>query len=158
MGAPLSSPTLADPLSLSPICCSRPLPLPLLPLGSSPLPSPRLPPPSRSPPTQDREEEEHVELKRERGSRRCSSPSLLEDFLGENPRCLHSGSCLVHFSSSMKASECSGGCYRFDLLFHRLHSNSESSNSFIIELYGDALLDCIILMLNHILTMMMIRV
>jgi hypothetical protein len=33
-----------------------------------------------------REEEEHVELKRERGSRRCSSPSLLEDFLGENPR------------------------------------------------------------------------
>jgi hypothetical protein len=34
----------------------------------------------------DREEEEHAELKRERGSRRCSSPSLLEDFLGENPR------------------------------------------------------------------------
>jgi hypothetical protein len=36
--------------------------------------------------SKDREEEEHVELKRERGSRRCSSPSLLQDFLGENPR------------------------------------------------------------------------
>jgi hypothetical protein len=31
----------------------------------------------------DREEEEHVELKRKRGSRRCSTPSLLADFLGE---------------------------------------------------------------------------
>jgi hypothetical protein len=38
------------------------------------------------PRSKDREEEEHVELKRERGSRRCSSLSLLEDFLGENPR------------------------------------------------------------------------
>ena len=38
------------------------------------------------PRSKDREEEEHVELKRERGSRRCSSPSLLEDFVGENPR------------------------------------------------------------------------
>jgi hypothetical protein len=38
------------------------------------------------PRSKDQEEEEHVELKRERGSRRCSSPSLLEDFLGENPR------------------------------------------------------------------------
>jgi hypothetical protein len=38
------------------------------------------------PRSKDREEEEHVELKRKRGSRRCSSPSLLEDFLGENPR------------------------------------------------------------------------
>jgi hypothetical protein len=37
------------------------------------------------PRSKDREEEEHVELKRET-SRRCSSPSLLEDFLGENPR------------------------------------------------------------------------
>jgi hypothetical protein len=39
----------------------------------------------RSPPTRskDREEEEHVELKRKRGSRRCSTPSLLPDFLGE---------------------------------------------------------------------------
>jgi hypothetical protein len=35
------------------------------------------------PRSKDREEEEHVELKRERGSRRCSSPSLLEDLLGE---------------------------------------------------------------------------
>jgi hypothetical protein len=35
------------------------------------------------PRSKDREEEEHVELKRERGSRRCSSPSLLEDFLGK---------------------------------------------------------------------------
>jgi hypothetical protein len=33
--------------------------------------------------SKDREEEEHVELKRKRGSRRCSSPSLLADFLGE---------------------------------------------------------------------------
>jgi hypothetical protein len=33
--------------------------------------------------SKDREEEEHVELKRERGSRRCSSPSLLEDLLRE---------------------------------------------------------------------------
>ena len=39
---------------------------------------------------------------------------------------LHSGSCLVHLSSSMKASECSSGCYRFDLLFHRLHSNIQN--------------------------------
>jgi hypothetical protein len=38
------------------------------------------------PRSKDREEEEHIELKRERGSRRCSSPSLLEDFLGEIPR------------------------------------------------------------------------
>jgi hypothetical protein len=35
------------------------------------------------PRSKDREEEEHVELKRERGSRRCSSPSFLEDFLEE---------------------------------------------------------------------------
>jgi hypothetical protein len=47
-------------------------------------PSPRLPPPSRSPPrSKDREAEEHVELKGKRGSRRCSSPSLLAEFLGE---------------------------------------------------------------------------
>jgi hypothetical protein len=49
-----------------------------------PSPSPWPPPPSRSPPhSKDREEEEHVELKRKRGSRRCSTPSLLADFLGE---------------------------------------------------------------------------
>jgi hypothetical protein len=53
-------------------------------LGIRPLPSPQHPPPSRSPPcSKDREEEEHVELKRKRGSKRCSSPSLLEEFLGE---------------------------------------------------------------------------
>jgi hypothetical protein len=33
--------------------------------------------------SKDREEEEHVELKRKRGSRRCSTPSLLAYFLGE---------------------------------------------------------------------------
>jgi hypothetical protein len=38
------------------------------------------------PRSKDQEEEEHVELKRERGSRRCSSTSLLENFIGENPR------------------------------------------------------------------------
>jgi hypothetical protein len=32
-------------------------------------------------------------------------------------RWLHSGSCLVYFSSSMKASECSGGCYRLTCFF-----------------------------------------
>jgi hypothetical protein len=31
-------------------------------------------------------------------------------------------------------------------------------NSFIIELYDDVVLDCIILMLNHILRMIMVRV
>jgi hypothetical protein len=36
--------------------------------------------------SKDREEEEHVELKRKRGSWTCSSPSLLADFLGQNPR------------------------------------------------------------------------
>jgi hypothetical protein len=35
------------------------------------------------PRSKDREEEEHVELKRKRGSRRCSFPSLLAEFLGE---------------------------------------------------------------------------
>jgi hypothetical protein len=35
------------------------------------------------PRSKDQEEKEHIELKRERGSRRCSSPSLLEDILGE---------------------------------------------------------------------------
>jgi hypothetical protein len=72
MGAP---PLLPNP--------SRP-PLPLPNLLQPPPPSPWLPPPSRSPPhSKDREEEEHVELKRKRGSMRCSTPSLLTDFLGE---------------------------------------------------------------------------
>jgi hypothetical protein len=42
---------------------------------------PRFPPPP--PRSKDREEEEHVELKRKRWSKRCSTPSLLADFLGE---------------------------------------------------------------------------
>jgi hypothetical protein len=59
-------------------------PLGLVVLSSHGSPSPRLPPPSRSPPrSKDREEEEHVELKGKRGSRRCSSPSLLAEFIGE---------------------------------------------------------------------------
>jgi hypothetical protein len=45
-----------------------------------------LPPLELPPCSKDREEEKHVELKRERGLMRCSSPSLLEYFLGENPR------------------------------------------------------------------------
>jgi hypothetical protein len=50
MGAPLSSPTLATPLSFSPIGLQPPPPsLALLLIGSRPLPSPWLPPPSRSP-------------------------------------------------------------------------------------------------------------
>jgi hypothetical protein len=83
MGAPPLLPNPSRPLSL-PNCCSRPLPLPLLPICSRTLPSPPLPPPSRSPPrSKDREEEDHVELKWKRGSRRCSTPSLLAVFLGE---------------------------------------------------------------------------
>jgi hypothetical protein len=86
-----SPPLLPNPSRPSPSpqlgCRCSPPSLALLPIGSRPLPSPWLPPPSRSPPrSKDREEEEHVELKRKRGSRRCSSPFLLEDFLGENPR------------------------------------------------------------------------
>jgi hypothetical protein len=83
-GSPPLLPNPSRPPLLLPNCCSRPLPLPLLPICSLPLPPPRLPPPSRSPPrSKDREEEEHVELKRKRGSRRCYTPSLLADFLGE---------------------------------------------------------------------------
>jgi hypothetical protein len=95
----------------------RPLHLPLLPIGSCPLPSPRLPPPYRSPPCSKDRQEEQVGLKRKRGPRRCSIPISSCRFSWGNPRWLHSRSCPVHFSSSMKASECSGGCYRFDLLF-----------------------------------------
>jgi hypothetical protein len=60
---------------------------PPFPLGWSP-PLLGLQPPSIAsssldlpPRSKDREEEEHVELKRKRGSRRCSTPSLLADFL-----------------------------------------------------------------------------
>jgi hypothetical protein len=53
---------------------------PLLPLQPPSIASSSLDLPPRS---KDREEEEHIELKRKRGSRRCSTPSLLADFLGE---------------------------------------------------------------------------
>jgi hypothetical protein len=38
------------------------------------------------PHSKDQEEKEHVELKGKRGSRICSSPSLLAEFSWENPR------------------------------------------------------------------------
>jgi hypothetical protein len=83
-GSPPLLPNPSRPPLPLPNCCSHPLPLPLLPICSCPLPSPQLPPPSRSPPrSTDREEEEHVELKRKRGSTRCSTPSFLAVFLGE---------------------------------------------------------------------------
>jgi hypothetical protein len=77
--------TWPPPLSPLPHLAAPPsFPLGLAILSSHGSPSPRLPPPSRSPPhSKDREEEEHVELKGKRGSRRCSSPSLLVEFLGE---------------------------------------------------------------------------
>jgi hypothetical protein len=53
---------------------------PLLPWQPLSIASSSLDPPPRS---KDREEEEHVELKRKRGSRRCSTPSLLADVLGK---------------------------------------------------------------------------
>jgi hypothetical protein len=59
----------------SPWLAARLLPWLLLSIASSSL---DLPPRSK-----DREEEEHVELKRKRGPRRCSSPSLLANFLRE---------------------------------------------------------------------------
>jgi hypothetical protein len=84
MGAPLSSPTLADPLSLSPIVAaapslflSSPFAAALYPLHDFLLPL-DLPPRSK-----DREEEEHVELKRNRGSRRCLPHLFLQFFLGK---------------------------------------------------------------------------
>jgi hypothetical protein len=87
-GSPPLLPNPSRPLSFSPIDCSRPLPLLLSsPLVAAPYPLHgsllTLDPPPRS---KDREEEEHIKLKRKRGSMRCSSPSLLEDFLRENPR------------------------------------------------------------------------
>jgi hypothetical protein len=63
----------------------RPFPSPLGWPPSPPMEAPLhgfLLPLDLPPRSKDREEEEHVELKRERGSRRCSSPSFLEDFLG----------------------------------------------------------------------------
>jgi hypothetical protein len=63
----------------------RPFPSPLGWPPSPPMEAPLhgfLLPLDLPPRSKDREEEEHVELKRERGSRRCNSPSFLEDFLG----------------------------------------------------------------------------
>jgi hypothetical protein len=82
---PLSSPTLADPLSLSPIVAAAPSLFLSSPFAAALYPLRHFLPSSRSPPRcKDREEEEHVELKRKRGSRRCSTPSLLAVFLGES--------------------------------------------------------------------------
>jgi hypothetical protein len=77
-------PFLAVPRFL-PHTLGRPFPSPLGWPPSPPMEAPLhdfLLPLDLPPRSKDREEEEHVELKRERGSRRCSSPSLLEDFLG----------------------------------------------------------------------------
>jgi hypothetical protein len=63
------------PLPLSPCLAAPLLPWQLLSIASSSL--------DLAPRSKDREEEEHVELKRKRGSRKCSTPSLLADFLGE---------------------------------------------------------------------------
>jgi hypothetical protein len=108
------------PILLFPFLAAPPLPGAAAspPHCSRPLPSPLLPPPSKSPShSKDREEKEQVGLKRKRGPSRCSIPISSCRFSWGNPRWLHFGSCLVHFSSSMKESECSGGCFRFDLLF-----------------------------------------
>jgi hypothetical protein len=88
MGAPPLLPHPSPPpLPLPNLLQPPPPSLPLLPKAAAPYPLHGfllpLDLPSRS---KDRDEEEHIELKRERGSRRCSSLSLLEDFLGENPR------------------------------------------------------------------------
>jgi hypothetical protein len=122
---------ISRPPPLSPFLAATPLPFSWPPLPSPfpgcplsshcsrPPPSPLLSPPSKSPPrSKDREGKEQVGLKRKEGPRRCSIPiSSCRFSYGNRSRWLHSGSCLVHFSSSMKASECSDGCYHFDLLF-----------------------------------------
>jgi hypothetical protein len=73
-----AAPTLSTPLAATPsLFLSSPWAATLYPLHGFLLPL-DLPPRSK-----DREEEEHVELKRKRGSRRCSSPYLLVEFLGE---------------------------------------------------------------------------
>jgi hypothetical protein len=73
--SPLPPPHTWPPLPLFPWMAAPLLPWQPLSIASSSL---DLPPRSKN-----REEEEHVELKRKRGSRRCSTPSLLADFLGE---------------------------------------------------------------------------
>jgi hypothetical protein len=102
-------PFLAAP-PFSPHTLGHPSPFPLGWPPSPPMEAPLhgfLLPLDLPPRSKDREEEEHVELKRERGSRRCSSPSILEDFLGKNPRWLHSRSCLVHFFFFDEGAGCS---------------------------------------------------
>jgi hypothetical protein len=77
----VAAPTLSTPFDRRPsLSLSSPWAAALYPLNGFLLP---LDLPTRN---KDREEEEHIELKRDIGSRRCSFPSLLEDFLGENPR------------------------------------------------------------------------
>jgi hypothetical protein len=83
-GSPPLLPNPSRPLSVSPIVAaahslflSSPFAAALYPLHDFLFPL-DLPPRSK-----DRENEEHVELKRKRGSRRCSTPSLLAVFLGE---------------------------------------------------------------------------
>jgi hypothetical protein len=96
-GSPPLLPNPSRPLSFSPMVAAAPTlatplpaasPYPLFlssPLAASPYPLHGFLLPLDLPPrSKDREEEEHVELKRKRGSRRCSTPSLLADFLGEN--------------------------------------------------------------------------
>jgi hypothetical protein len=78
---------VATPFPFPPLLAATPLfslgwPPPLLPFQPPSIASSSLDLPP-SPRNKDREEEEHVELKRKRGSRRCSTPSLLVDFLGE---------------------------------------------------------------------------
>jgi hypothetical protein len=83
-GSPLSSPTLADTLSLSPVVAAAPSLFLSFPFAAALYPLHDFHPPLDLPPrSKDRKEEEHVELKRKRGSRRCSTPSLLAVFLGE---------------------------------------------------------------------------
>jgi hypothetical protein len=83
MGAPLSSPTLADPFSLSPIVAAAPSLFLSSPFATALYPLHDFLLPLDLPPRSKDREEEHVELKRKRGSRRCSTPSLLAVFLGE---------------------------------------------------------------------------
>jgi hypothetical protein len=77
---------VATPFPFPPLLAATPFslgwPPPLLPLLPPSIASSSLDL-SPLPRSKDREEEEHVELKRKRGSRRCSTPSLLADFLEE---------------------------------------------------------------------------
>jgi hypothetical protein len=77
---PFLAATPLSPHTWPPLPLSHWLAAPLLPWQPLSIASSSLDLPPRS---KDREEEEHVELKRKRGSRRCSTPSLLAYFLGE---------------------------------------------------------------------------